>query len=289
MSAPIRSALWLPLFDELADPRVVAGLAAEAEEAGWDGVFVWDHVRWRGPVRAIADTWVTLTAMTTATERVRLGPMVTALPRRRPAKLARETASLDLFSGGRLVLGVGLGSDRFGAEFSRFGDEVDERLRAAMVDEALPLLKAAWTGEPVRHHGEYYVLDDVTFLPRPAQPSIPVWGAGFPGKQRPLHRAARYDGYFPVNLAHPDQLAEALSTIRAIRPDPAAPYDVVIPLAPGDDIVPYADAGATWWAASFDPDAVTVDQVRAVVRDGPAPRTHLQSVQRPGWPLASIT
>ena len=123
----LRSALWLPLFDELADPLVVARLAAEAEEAGWHGCFVWDQLRWRAPVRQVADPWITLAAIATATERLRLGPMVTPLARRRPAKVARETATLDLLSGGRLILGVGIGSDRFAAELSRTGEQLDDR------------------------------------------------------------------------------------------------------------------------------------------------------------------
>ena len=204
----MRSALWVPLFDELADPLLVARLAAEAEERGWHGVFVWDHLAWRPPVRAVADPWITLAAAATATERVLLGPMVTPLPRRRPTKLARETATLDLLSGGRLVLGVGLGSDRFGREFSATGDEVDDRRRGAMLDEALDRPRRGLVGRPVRHRGEHYVVDDLTFLPRPAH-RIPVWVAGFPGSARPRRRAATRDGFFPVNLEHPDQLAAA--------------------------------------------------------------------------------
>ncbi|MGH3455429.1 MAG: LLM class flavin-dependent oxidoreductase, partial [Nocardioidaceae bacterium] len=115
----LRSALWFPLFDALADPVAVARLAAEAEEAGWDGVFVWDQVSWRPPIRDVADPWITLAAVATSTERIRFGPMVTPLARRRPVKVARETASLDRLSGGRLVVGVGLGSDRFGRELSK--------------------------------------------------------------------------------------------------------------------------------------------------------------------------
>jgi len=79
----LRSALWLPIFDSLADPAVVARLAAEAEEVGWHGVFVWDHLRWRAPVRQVADPWITLAAIATASEHLRLGPMVTPLARRR--------------------------------------------------------------------------------------------------------------------------------------------------------------------------------------------------------------
>ena len=107
----VQSGLWLPLFGELSDPRAVTGVAAEAEEAGWHGVFVWDHLYWREPVR-VGDPWIALAAIATATEEVRLGPMVTPLPRRRPATVARESVTLDRLSRGRLTLGVDIGSDR---------------------------------------------------------------------------------------------------------------------------------------------------------------------------------
>jgi alkanesulfonate monooxygenase SsuD/methylene tetrahydromethanopterin reductase-like flavin-dependent oxidoreductase (luciferase family) len=165
----MRLGLYIPLFDELADPALVARLCAEAEEAGWDGAFVWDQVRWREPVVGVADPQITLAAIASATERMRLGPMVTPLARRRPAKVARETATLDRLSGGRLTLGVGLGSDRFAGEYSITGEEVDDRRRAAMLDEALDILEAAWSGELVRHRGEHYTVDAMRFLPRPMQ------------------------------------------------------------------------------------------------------------------------
>ena len=264
----MRSALWLPLFDQLADPRTVARLAAEAEEHGWHALFVWDHVRWRPPVREVADPWVTLTAAAMVTERLRLGPMITPLARRRPVKVARETASLDLLSSGRLTLGVGVGSDRFGAEYSATGEGGDEKTRGRRLDEALAILTAAWSGDPVRHHGAHYTVDDMTFLPRPVQrPGIPVWVGGFPGRQRPMQRAARHDGYVPVNLEHPDQLAEAAAIIAGLRGP--GPYDIAVELAPGTDPRPYAAAGATWWLTAFDPEAVTVDEVRGVLRAGP--------------------
>src|ERR687888_228975 len=145
----MRVGLYVPLFDPLADPSTVARLAEEAEEAGWDGFFLWDQIRWREPVLAVGDTQVTLAAIAAATETIRFGPMVTPLARRRPVKVARETAALDVLSGGRLTLGVGLGSDRFGAEYSSTGEEVDDRRRAQMLDEALAILVAAWSGEPV--------------------------------------------------------------------------------------------------------------------------------------------
>ena len=214
----MRLGLYIPPFDELADPALVARLCAEAEEAGWDGVFVWDQVRWREPVVDVADPQITLAAIASATERIRLGPMVTPLARRRPAKVARETATLDRLSDGRLTLGVGLGSDRFAREYSITGEEVDDRKRAAMLDEALEILQAAWSGELVQHRGEHYTVDAMRFLPRPVQrPGPPIWAAGFYGNKRPLRRAIRYQGFFPVGLEHPDQLAEVVAGLDRLR------------------------------------------------------------------------
>jgi alkanesulfonate monooxygenase SsuD/methylene tetrahydromethanopterin reductase-like flavin-dependent oxidoreductase (luciferase family) len=267
----LRSALWLPLFDGLADPALVARLAAEAEEAGWHGVFVWDQLDWRAPVRQVADPWITLAAVATATQHLRLGPMVTPLARRRPAKVARETATLDRLSGGRLTLGVGLGGDRFAGELSKTGEQLDDRLRGQMLDEALAILTAAWSGAPVHHRGEHYTVEGIRFLPRPVQqPGVPVWAAGFPGNVKPLRRAARYDGFFPANLEHPDQLAEVVATITDLRQHSAAPYDFAVGLPLGTDPAPWAEAGATWWMPEFAPEAVSMDEVRGVLRDGPA-------------------
>jgi alkanesulfonate monooxygenase SsuD/methylene tetrahydromethanopterin reductase-like flavin-dependent oxidoreductase (luciferase family) len=266
----MRSALWLPLFDELADPLVVARLAADAEEAGWDGCFVWDQLLWRAPVRRVADPWITLAAMAAATERLRIGPMVTPLPRRRPTKVARETATLDLLSGGRLTLGVGLGGDGFAGELSKTGEELDDRRRGQMLDESLQILTAAWRGDPVHHVGEHYTVDGIEFLPRPAQePRIPIWAAGFPGNARPMRRAARLDGFFPANLEHPDQLAGIVATVTGLRTGRTAPYDFAVGLPPDVDPLPYAAEGATWWLPEIPPGA-PLDTVRGVLRAGPA-------------------
>ena len=124
-------------------------------------------------------------AIASATDRVRLGPMVTPLARRRPAKVAKETATLDRLSHGRLILGVALGSDSLGAELSKTGEELDDRVRGEMLDEMLGILIAAWYGEPVKHQETHYVVDDVQFLPRPVQPKIPVWPAAFPDNMKP--------------------------------------------------------------------------------------------------------
>jgi len=265
----MRHALFLPLFDELADPAVVAGLALEAEQAGWDGVFVWDHIAYRAPVQEIADPWICLAAMAAVTERIRLGPMVTPLPRRRPAVVARQTASLDRLSAGRLVLGVGIGGD--GArEFSATGEQLDARVRGQLLDESLQILAAAWTGEPVRHRGRHYFVDDVSFRPTPVQrPGPPVWVAARYGNPAPLRRAARHDGVFPIQIEQPDQLAEVVAAVRGLRAADAGPFDVAVGGPAGTDPSGYEKAGATWWMTGFSPYGLRLDAVRTALRDGP--------------------
>jgi alkanesulfonate monooxygenase SsuD/methylene tetrahydromethanopterin reductase-like flavin-dependent oxidoreductase (luciferase family) len=265
----MKSALFLPIFDALSDPALVARLAAESEEAGWDGLFVWDHIAYRAPVRSIADPWVTLAAVACATTRLRIGPMVTPLPRRRPVVLARQIASLDQLSAGRLVLGVGTGGDT-SRELSATGEQLDDRVRGAMLDEGLALLRAAWTGRPVDHRGGHYTVDGLALLPTPVQPGgPPVWVAARYGNRRPLRRAAGQDGVFPIDLENADQLAEVVADVTALRAGRTGRFDVVAGGPPGTDPAPYAAAGATWWAASFSPFDLTVDQVRGVLRDGP--------------------
>jgi len=260
----MRHGLFLPIFDELSDPALVARLAAEAEAGGWDGVFVWDHIAYRAPVRAVADPWVTLAAVACATSSVRIGPMVTPLPRRRPLKLAREIAGVDVLSGGRLTLGVGIGGDGSG-ELSATGEQLDDRIRAGMLDEGLEILTAAWTGGPVHHRGEHYVVDGLTVLPTPVQrPGPPVWVAARYGRPAPLRRAARFDGVFPIGIEEPAQLAEVIAAVD--RPGPG--FDVAVGGPPGTDPSGYERAGATWWMTSF-PVATTEADVRAVLREGP--------------------
>jgi alkanesulfonate monooxygenase SsuD/methylene tetrahydromethanopterin reductase-like flavin-dependent oxidoreductase (luciferase family) len=96
--------IFVAPFDELVEPRLLAELAVRAEARGWEGFFLWDHVAYRQPVRAVADPWVAMAAIACATERIRIGPLVTPLSRRRVQKLARETVTLDRLSGGRLTL-----------------------------------------------------------------------------------------------------------------------------------------------------------------------------------------
>ncbi len=275
----LRHGLTLPIFGPLADPNVVAEVAVAAEEAGHDGVFVWDHVLYRrdpaGPEphgRAdvpVADPWVTLAAIAAATSTVALGPMVTPLARRRTQVLARQTTSIDVLSRGRLVLGVGLGGDGYG-EFSAFGDEPEPRRRAAMLDQRLALLDELWRGGPVTSDREHAPADDVDFQPVPHQrPRPPVWVAGRWPNRAPITRAAAWDGWFPIDLPGPDAVSEGVAAIGEQRGDLDG-FDVVVNLAPGADPAPWAAAGATWVLTTFDPWHVSAREVMDVIADGPA-------------------
>lgn len=264
----MRHALFLPIFEELAEPIAVARLAAEAEAAGWDGVFVWDHIAYRD-VAAVADPWVTLAAIACATQSLRIGPMVTPVPRRRPLKLAREVATLDRLSRGRVTLGVGIAGDA-SRELTGTGESLDAKVRASMLDEGLDILTAAWAGPRVQHRGEHYVVDDLATGPSPVQqPRPPIWVGLRYGNHAPLRRAARYDGVFPVLVRTPDQLAEVVAGVQAHRAAEAGPFDVAIGAIPGTDPAPYEAAGATWFLTSFSPVGMTVAQARGALKDGP--------------------
>jgi len=273
-----RHGLFLPPFDDLADPRLLARLAASAEGSGWDGFFLWDHIQYRPPVTRVLDPWVALAAVATATERLVLGPMVTPLARRRPWVLAREAATLDLLSQGRLVLGVGLGLDTSGAELSTFGEETDARERAAIYDEALGLVVRLLSGELVQHEGAHFAVRGARFLPTPVQRPLPVWVAARWPNRGPLRRAVHHEGIFAIDLAAPDDLLELralLGELVAELPDDArrdGPFEVVTMLRPEADPDPWEEAGATWllWGPSaFD---IELGQVRALAEEGPPRR-----------------
>lgn len=229
-----RRGIFVAPFDELADARLLTDLATRAEAAGWDGFYLWDHVDYREPVSALADPWVCMAAIAFATERIRIGPLVTPLARRRIHKLARETVTLDRLSGGRLTFGAGLGSDNSG-EFSKFGEESDAKARARLLDDGLAQLVDYWDGR---------------FEPRPLQrPRIPIWLAARWPNRRPVQRALRWDGLFPIDLPGPDALAELTEEVRAERPGDG--FDIVVTNPAGADPGPWERAGATWCLTGF--------------------------------------
>lgn len=275
----MRFGVNMPNFGAFGDARALADLAREAEEHGWDGVFLWDHIGadW-GAENTFADPWIALTAMAMQTSRIALGAVVTPLPRRRPWKVAREAVTLDHLSGGRLILGVGIGSD-FGQEYSAYGESPDDRLHGAMLDEALEIITGLWSGEPFSFEGAHYQIHGARYQPTPVQrPRIPIWVAAVWPHKKPLRRAARWDGLCPLVDDHqmsPEQLREALAYVRPLL-SADKPFDVLAyGGTPGQDeaaetalVAAFRDAGATWWQESMAPDD-TLDYARERIRRGP--------------------
>ncbi|GAB2656009.1 LLM class flavin-dependent oxidoreductase [Kribbella swartbergensis] len=260
----MRFSVNIPNFGDFADARTVARVATAAEQAGWDGLFIWDHVvhsKKQRAGQAFGDPWMLLTAAALATSRIKLGPLVTPVARRRPEQLARQVATLDAMSGGRVIFGAGLGGP-IEDEFGSFGDETDPKVLAERLDEGLDLLAQYWSGETVNHQGRHYRADEVALLPATVQqPRPPVWIAGYWPRKAPMRRAARWDGAVPLFLhanhgvAPPiEELRELIGYLRELRGEEAAgtPYDVIVGgvTDPADHrgvIEPLAEAGATWW------------------------------------------
>lgn len=278
----MRFALNVPNFGALSDPYTLMELAVDAENSGWDGFFLWDHILlWdRNP---IADPWIALAAIAVRTERILIGPMVTPIARRRSWKVARESTSLDHLSRGRMILGAGLGNPA-DAEFEAFGENPDARVRAAKLDEGLEIIAGMWSGEPYEYEGEYNRIKSFSFLPRPVQrPRIPIWIAGKWPNRAPFRRAARWDGAFPMKVGDeqmsPGDVKEVVSYMDRHR-GPGKPFEVSIFLGGMVDragvrpglIEEFARAGVTWLhdGPGFD-DATDagVDAFRHHIRKGP--------------------
>jgi hypothetical protein len=251
--------LYLPNFGAFANARLLADLAHDAEQAGWDGFFLWDHIA-RSWSPQVVDTWIALTAIALNTTKIRFGPLVTPLPRRRPWKVARETASLDQLSDGRLVLGVGTGGlGGITVEWENFREELELRTRAEMLDEGLDVLMGLWSGKSFSFTGKHYQVREAQFTPTPIQsPRIPIWVGGNWPHKAPFRRAARWDGMMPqVDLNQGNeivQLKQAIHYTREQRKSDTA-YEVVYstslfsdsdPARLTERVAQYAEAGITW-------------------------------------------
>ncbi len=277
----------VPNHSAYSDPRLLVELACEAEAAGWDGFFIWDHlVRWNDRRLPVADPWIALAAIAVKTERIRLGPMITPLARRRPWKLAKETVTLDHLSGGRLILGIGLGS-RSNAEFKAFGDEEDPKVRAGMLDEGLEVLTGLWSGEAFSYRGEHYQIEETQFRPLPVQwPRIPIWVAGTWPNKAPFRRAARWDGVFPLgvgqsqlDMMRPDEMRDVIAYVMKHRTGYASFNIVHSGITPGESktedaqiVAPYVALGVTWWLENITPERGSLQEMGNRIRSGP-PKT----------------
>jgi alkanesulfonate monooxygenase SsuD/methylene tetrahydromethanopterin reductase-like flavin-dependent oxidoreductase (luciferase family) len=274
--------LDIPAVGAYADARVLADLAAEAEQAGWDGFFVWDVFPAQPTAgEPVVNPWVALAAIALRTQRIRIGAFVTPLARRRPWNVACEALSVDRLSNGRLIFAAGLGvvDDRY---FAAFSEQINPKVRADMLEEALAIITGLWTGQPYSFHGTHYQVDQVMLLPTPIQsPRIPVWVAGGWPRRKPFRRAAQWDG---ISLMTFNQVTNELLTpddVRAIKAyitaqrEQAEPFDIAVngetPADPhqGAAIVePYQAAGATWWI-EYAASRTSFEAYRTRIRSGP--------------------
>ncbi len=283
----MRFGVYAPASGEYDVPTLCA-LARAAEAAGWDGFFLWDNIlaTFDGS-GVLADTTVALAAIALATERLRFGALVTPIARRRPWKFAKETATLDRLSDGRLIVGAGLGGSW---DFAPLGEGEPGPERAARYDDALALVERFWTGDSVDHRTAHFAVRYAQMGPRPVQrPRIPVWIGGYWPGGAPFRRAARWDGVAPLARGHflqqltPEELAACVRYVAHHRerdvsgdrtPETSpSPFDVVFfhtattrDAALVDD---YAQAGATWWLEATYPPTEPLAAFRRRIGVGP--------------------
>ena len=277
MGGHMKHGLFLPPFDGLADVERMAELAVLAEEAGWDGFFVWDHLRYPAPVRDILDPYVCLAVMAARTSRITLGPMVTPLNRRRPQVVARQAVSLDRLSKGRLVMGFGIGDDYPGGELACFGELTNAVERGRALDEGIAIFRGLVSGEEVNVTGEFFKALEVTFQPTAYRASgIPVWTAGRWPNPAPVRRAARHQGMMVIQITEPEQVVDLRAKLSEAGAD-LDHFDVVVWGQRDEKMIyrederytEWARAGVTWFLTGPGPFNLDFDEVRQYVAAGP--------------------
>lgn len=287
--------VYAPIFNDYGSPARLVELAVTAEAAGYDGFFIWDHLAIEpGGQLAVVDATVILGAIAQATQRIRLGALITPLARRRPWKFAKELVTLDHLSDGRVIAGVGLGEPAE-VEFTAFGEDGSGRVRAARLDEGLAILEPLLRGEHVDHAGPYYTIRHARLAPAPVQvPRMPIWVAATLPAKAGVRRAARWDGVVPVRLPRrrkaevagatdwsewwldAAEFATLVNDVEALRTT-TVPFDFVASgrvahcteAAALALVAGYAEAGATWWLEWVDEAPGTADATLAAIRRGP--------------------
>jgi alkanesulfonate monooxygenase SsuD/methylene tetrahydromethanopterin reductase-like flavin-dependent oxidoreductase (luciferase family) len=278
----------LPIIGEFADPALLVGLAVDAEEAGWDGVFVWDTLLFdTQTMPPVLDPWTVLAVIAIRTRRVRVGPMMAQLARRPPWDVARQVVTVDRLSEGRLILGAALGYAAE-ADFAHFGLASDARTRAEQLDESLEIIAGLCSGVPFQHAGRHFTIDNSVFRPGPIQDPVPVWIGGYWPNKGPMRRAARWHGAFPAPQVVPTQkcfaaIPLAPADVRTVRRyieehrSTDEPFDLVIshplplddPPAAAAEVESYEQVGVTWIVRDWLPWETGPDEVRAQIRSGP--------------------
>lgn len=271
------------------DFRAFGDLAAEAEAAGWDGIFVPDalSIESKGfPASDWFDPWIALAVMAQQTQRIKLGPMIAAVPRRRPWQLAREVLTLDHLSNGRMILPAGLGAAEDDGGFYKVGEAMELKVRAQKLDECLEIIAGLWRGKPLTFSGEHFKVQEMTMLPKPVQsPRIPVWVVGVWPKSKSMNRVLRYDGIVPQKYREDKYTYPSitLDDIRAIKRfivehrQETTPFDIITegttPRKNGkktaQQVQAFAEAGATWWMETMWTASPEKNKVLTRIKQGP--------------------
>ncbi len=289
----MRYGLYVPNFGKGSSPRKYVEMAIEAEKAGWDGFFLWDHlVEWKKRV-ALHDSFIVLAAIASKTSRIRIGTTVTPLPRFKPWIVARQVATLDNLSNGRMILGVGLGGEE-SSDPERFGESANTKILAEKLDESLEIVSGLWSGKEFTFKGKHYNVGSSAFLPAPMQePRIPIWVGGMWPRKGPFMRAARWDGMIPLTapgeLLDASELPEILSFVKKSRNN-LSNFDVaIIGWTSGRDrhenakkVAPYLKSGATWWLDSLYGERDSPELMLKRIRLGPPTEQSNKQARRNG-------
>ena len=236
----------MPSRGDMASPENLRTLAQRAESLGFDSVWVSDHiilprkvdsfypyaadgVATFRPDEDYYDPLATLNFLAGCTQKIRLGTHVLILPYRNPVLTAKMLSTLDVLSGGRVILGAGVGWME--EEFQALGLDTYAQ-RGAVTDEYIQLFKELWTKDNPEFHGEHYQLSESGFKPKPVQkPHPPIWIGGHTNPA--IRRAAKYgDGWMPIGLRppailEPEELAEKIARLRRLTVRAGRPEDAV--------------------------------------------------------------
>jgi probable F420-dependent oxidoreductase len=215
----MRIGIHLPHIGRKAGPEAIRGAAIQAEQLGFADAWTSEHIIIpKGapypPSALFYDPVLTLTWAAACTTRIGLGTSVLVLPLRHPLPLAKELATLQNLSEGRLILGAGVGW--LEAEFAALG--VPFRERGRRMDEGIAMMRAVWSEDPVSFPARHIpaVINDMRMLPQPVKP-IPIWIGG--SSEAALNRALRLDGWHGSRLS-PEAAAPIVRRLRETRPEP---------------------------------------------------------------------
>ena len=276
----VKFGLYVPNFGKSSHPLILTEMAVDAEKSGWDGFFLWDHLVEWDKMLPLSDSLTALAAIAVKTKKIRIGTTLSPLPRYKPWTLARQTATLDQLSNGRLILSVGLGAIE-SCDYVRFGEDPNNIVLAEKLDESLQIITGLWTGKRFSFQGKHYSVGPSIFLPTPKQrPRIPIWVGGSWPRQRPFKRAARWDGVLPLRLPEglpkPSDLREIAAFIKKHR-SATGSFDIVnIGWTTGvsqrkdaEKVASFIEAGMTWWLESLYTKRDSPERMRARIRQGP--------------------